>query len=130
MCYRQRTQFKKSLYFVFMNRFFLVIFLICFSTLGQATPKTRAVSDSTLEREVNIGRKAHEELAKTTHFYQDEKLNTYVNDIGQKLASVSDWPEVEYHFFIVDSPNINAFALPGGYIYINRGLLSYLTSEA
>ena len=80
--------------------------------------------------EVKLGRKEHEKLLKTTHFYQDEALNAYVNKVGQKLAANSDWPEIDYHFFIVDSPDINAFALPGGYIYINRGLLSHLTSEA
>ena len=80
--------------------------------------------------EVKLGRKGHEELLKTIHFYRDEALNAYVNEVGQKLAANSDWPEIDYHFFIIDSPDINAFALPGGYIYINRGLLSYLTSEA
>lgn len=80
--------------------------------------------------EVKMGREAHEELLKTTHFYDDPELLEYVNSVGQKLAANSDWPDIEYHFFIVDSPGINAFALPGGYIYINRGLMSYLTSEA
>lgn len=82
------------------------------------------------DSEVKLGRKEHEKLLQTVHFYQDEALNNYVNEVGQKLAANSDWPEIEYHFFIIDSPDINAFALPGGYIYINRGLLSYLTSEA
>ena len=80
--------------------------------------------------EVKLGRKEHEKLLETTHFYQDDVLNAYVNKIGQKLAANSHWPDIDYHFFIIDSANINAFALPGGYIYINRGLLSYLTSEA
>lgn len=80
--------------------------------------------------EVKLGRKEHEKLLETTHFYQDEALNAYINEIGQKLAANGDWPEIDYHFFIIDNPDINAFALPGGYIYINRGLLSYLTSEA
>jgi predicted Zn-dependent protease len=80
--------------------------------------------------EVEVGRELHEELLMTERFYQDEALNSYVNDIGQKLAANSDWPEIEYHFFVVDSGDINAFALPGGYIYLNRGLINYLTSEA
>ena len=80
--------------------------------------------------EVKIGRKEHEKLLKTTHFYRDEALNAYIDRVGQKLAAHGDWPEIDYHFFIVDSPGINAFALPGGYIYITRGLLSYLNSEA
>lgn len=94
--------------------------------LAQPIPLQAAEEHS----EVRTGRKAHEELLKTTHFYQDEALNNYVNEVGQGLAANGDWPDIEYHFFIIDSPDINAFALPGGYIYINRGLLSYLTSES
>jgi len=82
------------------------------------------------DNEVKMGREAHEELLKSTHFYNDTELLEYVNSVGQKMAANSDWPEIDYHFFIVDSPGINAFALPGGYIYINRGLMSYMTSEA
>lgn len=109
----------------------LVLASLCSIVLtSYAAPNSRAPTNSVAEKEVAIGRKAHEELAETTHFYQDETINAYVNEVGQKLAANSDWPEIEYHFFIIDSPDINAFALPGGYIYINRGLLSYLTSEA
>ncbi len=82
------------------------------------------------DSEVKLGRREHEKLLETTHFYQNDELNAYVTSVGRKLAANSDWPEIEYHFFIIDSPDINAFALPGGYIYVNRGLLSYLTSEA
>ena len=76
------------------------------------------------------GREAHERLSQFTHFYTDEKVNAYVREIGEKLVANSDWPDYDFHFFVVDSPGINAFAADGGYIYINRGLLSYLTSEA
>ncbi len=82
------------------------------------------------DSEVEAGQKLHEELLLTERFYQDEALSAYVNEIGQKLAANSDWPEIDYHFFVVDSGDINAFALPGGYIYVNRGLINYLTSEA
>lgn len=76
------------------------------------------------------GREAHERLAQFTHFYTDEKVVNYVREIGEKLVASSDWPDYDFHFFVVDNPGINAFAADGGYIYINRGLLSYLTSEA
>ncbi|MEQ9567505.1 MAG: hypothetical protein RLN85_17125, partial [Pseudomonadales bacterium] len=59
------------------------------------------------DSEVKMGREAHEELLKTTHFYDDPELLEYVNSVGQKLAANSDWPDIEYHFFIVDSPGIN-----------------------
>lgn len=80
--------------------------------------------------DAEIGKALHEELLLTERFYHDEALNEFVDRIGQKVAANGDWPELEYHFFIIDSGDINAFALPGGYIYVNRGLLNFLTSEA
>ncbi len=103
---------------IWLTRLCFAGLLLCSSSLFAEDP------------EVKMGREAHEELLKTTHFYDDPELLAYVDSVGQKLAANSDWPEIDYHFFIVDDPGINAFALPGGYIYINRGLMSYLTSEA
>lgn len=80
--------------------------------------------------ELDKGKELHEEMLKETPVYQDPALNAYVNKVGQKLASISHRSDITYTFTIVDSPDINAFALPGGYVYINRGLLTFLTSEA
>lgn len=60
----------------------------------------------------------------------DPLLTAYVDSVGQHLAKKSRRPNLTYHFRIVDSPVINAFALPGGYIYIHRGLLDLLQSES
>ena len=82
------------------------------------------------ERELNIGRQAHPQIIKQFGYYQNEELQRYVNQVGQKLASVSRRRDVTYHFAVLDTPIENAFAVPGGYIYITRGLLAYLNSEA
>ena len=81
-------------------------------------------------KEIEMGRELHEKILESTPIYQSKGLTTYVNEVGQKLAKVSHRPDLEYTFTIVDSPDINAFALPGGFIYINRGLLGYLQTEA
>ncbi len=62
----------------------------------------------------------------------DEKdpLTVFVNEVGQRVATIADRPELFYHFRVVDDATINAFALPGGHIYIHRGLLNHLNSEA
>jgi len=91
------------------------------------TPDIVLMSESA---EIEMGKEMHEKLIKSMPIYQDEKLTEYVNSIGQKIVKNSHRPDIEYHFTIIDAPDINAFALPGGYIYINRGLLSYLDSEA
>ncbi len=80
--------------------------------------------------EIAKGKELHEKILKSMPIYQDEALAKYVNDIGQKVAKNSHRPDIDYFFTIIDAPDINAFALPGGYIYINRGLLAYLDSEA
>ena len=81
-------------------------------------------------RELEIGKEEHEKLMKSSQVYQDARLQAYVDQIGKKLAAISHRPDLEYHFTIIDSPDINAFALPGGYVYVNRGLIDYLTTEA
>ncbi len=82
------------------------------------------------EREKEIGREEHQKIAQSSSFYEDEALNDYITEIGNRMAEVGDRPELDYRFFIIDSPEINAFALPGGYVYINRGLLAHLNTEA
>ncbi len=61
---------------------------------------------------------------------EDEILQTYIDSIGQKLAKLCQRNELEYHFTAVNDKAINAFALPGGYIFITKGMLEHLTSEA
>jgi beta-barrel assembly-enhancing protease len=53
----------------------------------------------------------------------DDAVNRYVNELGREIAANSERPELEYRFYVVDSPVLNAFALPGGHVYVNRGLL-------
>jgi predicted Zn-dependent protease len=81
-------------------------------------------------QEIALGRKNDPEIRKQYGVYDDERLQAYVNRIGQRLAAVSHRPNLRYHFAVLDGDEVNAFALPGGYIYITRGILAYLNSEA
>jgi predicted Zn-dependent protease len=80
--------------------------------------------------EVEMGREAHAEVLRQYGRYEDPSLQLYSNDVGRSLAKISHRPNIQYHYMVVDKPFINAFALPGGYVYITRGLLAYLNSEA
>ncbi len=80
--------------------------------------------------EIKQGRGYHKEIIATYGFYDDLELQQYVNRIGQTLAAKSHRAHLEFTFTVLDSPDINAFALPGGYIYITRGIMAYLDSEA
>ncbi|MGQ0658555.1 MAG: M48 family metalloprotease [Chromatiales bacterium] len=81
-------------------------------------------------QELAIGRKMHAQVLKEYGQYPDPELQTYVQQVGEELASASDRPQLIYRFTVLDSAEVNAFALPGGYIYITRGILAYMNSEA
>lgn len=80
--------------------------------------------------ELAEGKKAHDGVLKEYGAYPDARLQAYVNEVGQKLASQSHRANIPWTFTVLDSPEINAFALPGGYVYITRGILAYMESEA
>jgi predicted Zn-dependent protease len=81
--------------------------------------------------EVRIGRESHPQvLAQFGGAYEDPELNRYIDSLGQLLAHASDRPNLQYHFTVLNSPIVNAFATPGGYVYITRGLLALANSEA
>ena len=82
------------------------------------------------EREIAIGRKFDPKIRKRYGVYDDPELQAYVTRVGKTLAAQSHRANLVYRFTVLDSPEVNAFALPGGYIYITRGLLAYLNSEA
>lgn len=77
----------------------------------------------TEQREVALGNQIATQINAQVPLVQDVPLNLYVNDLGRLIASHSQRPDLRYHFYIVDSPALNAFALPGGHVYVNRGLI-------
>ncbi len=81
-------------------------------------------------QEIRFGRDANADVRTQYKVYESAALQGYVNGVGQKIALHSHRPNLQYHFTVLDSPEINAFALPGGYVYITRGILAYLNSEA
>ncbi len=81
-------------------------------------------------QELEIGQQGYAPVLAAYGLYDDAALQTYVNAVGQKVARASHLPDLDWHFTIVDDAAVNAFAMPGGYIYITRGLLVYLNSEA
>src|SRR6185369_398578 len=80
--------------------------------------------------EMTEGAKAHKDVLKEYGAVDDAKLQAYVNELGQRLAAQSHRPSLPWTFTVLDSPEINAFALPGGYVYVTRGIMAYLENEA
>lgn len=101
----------------------LLLALLLAVTGGQAL----AMSE---KKEAEIGKKMHEEILAKMRTYDNPRVVEYINRLGETLVANSDRPDLDFTFTVLDSPDINAFATPGAYIYVNRGLLAYLDSEA
>ena len=83
------------------------------------------------EKELQVGKQEHPKILKQFGgAYDHDTISAYVNDLGQRLAKVSEMPDLKWTFTVLDDPIINAFALPGGYIYISRGLITLAENEA
>ena len=75
-----------------------------------------------------MGRQAAASVGQTIGFVDDEALQKYVAQIGQRAAAVSERPNLPWEFHVVDDPTPNAFALPGGFIYVTRGMLGLMNT--
>jgi predicted Zn-dependent protease len=115
-----------------LSRFLLTAALVLLQVACATNPVTGG-SDFVLmseEKEISLGRKYSAEVVKEIPVYDDPELARLVQSVGEAIAARSHRPDLIYRFTVLDSTTVNAFALPGGYIYITRGLLAYLNSEA
>ncbi|KAA1189010.1 M48 family metalloprotease [Pseudohalioglobus sediminis] len=85
---------------------------------------------ATLSLADSAGEEGHQKIVASGQVYEDPELQEYINRVGQRLVANSDSPKQKFTFTVLDSETINAFAAPDGFIYISRGLLPYLDSEA
>lgn len=114
-------------------RLSLVTAVVALSWQGCAlNPATgeRQVSLVSENQEIQLGRQAAQQVEQTLGFVDEDELQAYVSRIGHTLAAASERPNLPWEFHVVDDPTPNAFALPGGFIYITRGMMNLLTSEA
>ena len=81
-------------------------------------------------QEIEMGRQYDQQIVAEMGLHPDASLQAYVQELGSRLAAKSERPHLPWTFRVVDDPVVNAFALPGGYIYITRGILAHLNSEA
>ncbi|MBT3938723.1 MAG: M48 family metalloprotease [Pelagibacterales bacterium] len=120
-----------SYIFILKVLFIASIFLSIGSCVkNNATGERQLVILSEAE-ENNIGAKEHPKIIKNFGgIYQNKKLQEYIRNIGNKIIAKSGIPNTRWTFTILDSPIVNAFALPGGYVYVTRGLLALANDEA
>lgn len=115
-----------------MRKATLALSLLLFTAACSTNPATgqrqfNIVSES---QEIAIGRQSHPEIVRQFGVYDEKpELNRMVERIGRELAAASERPNLPWTFTVLDSPIVNAMALPGGYIYITRGMLERINSE-
>lgn len=80
--------------------------------------------------EIAIGKQTDVQIRNQYGIYNDPALNEYVARVGASLGPYTHRSHLEYHFAVLDSPVVNAFAVPGGYVYVTRGILALMRSEA
>ena len=81
-------------------------------------------------QEIEMGREADKEVAASFGLYPDEAMQQYVNALGTRIAATTERPNLPWTFRVVDDAAVNAFAIPGGFVYVTRGIMTHLNSEA
>ena len=81
-------------------------------------------------QEIAMGQQSDPDIVKFFGIYDDKKLQQFIDEKGQQMADVSHRKNLKYEFKIVDSPVVNAFAVPGGYVYFTRGIMAHFNNEA
>jgi predicted Zn-dependent protease len=104
-----------------------LLFSTCATNPATGERRLNLYSES---QEIQIGRDADVQISGALGIYQDEELSKSIEELGLRLASKSERPQLPWTFRVLDDSTVNAFALPGGYIYVTRGILGYFNSEA
>ncbi len=109
----------------------LALLALAACAVAPGTGRTIFTGGLTPEKEAELGAQEHKKvLEEFGGAYDDPALTRYVSSVGALLARTSEMPNLDFTFTVLDSPIVNAFALPGGYVYVTRGLLALADSEA
>ncbi|MDD4756287.1 MAG: M48 family metallopeptidase, partial [Prolixibacteraceae bacterium] len=107
----------------------LAVLLVPSCAVNPVTGKKQLMLMSEAQ-EVELGTQYDPQVISTFGEYQDQELLSFVQGVTAEMGTISHRPKLEYHIKILDSPVVNAFAVPGGYIYLTRGILAQLNNEA
>lgn len=118
----------------FLRRFFyyfilLTIFVNLSCAVNPVTHKKELMLLSQSD-ELALGKQTDKQISQTYGIYEDQNLKEYLSSVGNKLAKVSHLPDLQFNFQVLDSSVVNAFAVPGGYVYMTREILCFINDEA
>ncbi|RYY68894.1 MAG: peptidase M48, partial [Chitinophagaceae bacterium] len=105
------------------------VFAINSCAKNPVTGKRQVVFTSEAQ-EIAMGQEADPQIIAQYGLYEDSTLQRFINEKGKAMAAISHRPNLQYHFRVVDSDILNAFAVPGGYVYFTRGIMAHFNNEA
>lgn len=108
--------------------FFSFFWAGCATEYNLATKEEEWIYYST-DREVKLGQSIAKEVEKKYKFIDDLLMVKRVEDIGKKIVAVSDRKDIDYYFYVLDEKDVNAASLPGGFVYVNKGLIDKIASD-
>jgi len=112
---------------------YVIIFLVFLSPLSCAINPVTGKKDFVLmseQEEMEMGKESDPDIIAEFGLYEDAKIQAFIEEKGGEMGKISHRPNLTYTFRILDSPVVNAFALPGGYVYFTRGILAHFNNEA
>lgn len=110
--------------------FTAAVFFLFNSCATNPVSGRREVSLMSEQQEIAMGQQADPAIVAQFGLYQDPALQRFISEKGQAMAAISHRSNLQYEFKVVDSPVINAFAVPGGYVYFTRGIMAHFNNEA
>ena len=115
---------------MFAGRAIILAVLILASCAKNPVTGKRDLMLLSEDQEVAMGQQSDPDIIKFFGLYEDKNLQNFIEEKGQQMAAISHRSNLKYEFKIVDSPVVNAFAVPGGYVYFTRGIMAHFNNEA
>jgi len=112
-----------------LSPFFIIFVFLVGCAINPVTGK-REIRLLSTGQEVALGKETAQQVEREFGVYPDSELHQYINEVGQKLVDVCERKEITYSFTVLNTPMVNAFAAPGGFIFVTRGILKELDDEA
>lgn len=116
--------------FAFKLPILVFIFLIANSCSRNPVTGKKQLLFMSEKQELAMGKSADPQIVGSMGLYEDKEIQAFINEKGKAMAAISHRPNLPYEFKVVDSPVVNAFAVPGGYVYFTRGIMAHFNNEA
>jgi predicted Zn-dependent protease len=107
----------------------ILVLCICSCATNPVSKKKQVVFMSEAQ-ELAMGKEADPQIIAQYGLYENQAIQDFINEKGKQMAAISHRPKIEYNFRVVDSEILNAFAVPGGYVYFTRGIMAHFNNEA